>query len=213
MIESRCMDTEEAKRSVAAFMRRCYERGLTTSTGGNISQRVGSVMVITPSGKDKSSLTEDDIALVDIATGENLTPDKKLSIETEMHRMIYIRRPDVSAVCHSHPTYSCLFSSSDEEINTSLIAESFYLLDKVKKVEYARMGTPLLAEKVSDTVARGYNALLLEKHGALAVGKSVINAFDRLECLEQAAKLTLLSHIIRTENLTDEQKKEIALMR
>ncbi len=194
-------------------MRRCYERGLTTSTGGNISQRVGSVMVITPSGKDKSSLTEDDIALVDIATGENLTPDKKLSIETEMHRMIYIRRPDVSAVCHSHPTYSCLFSSSDEEINTSLIAESFYLLDKVKKVEYARMGTPLLAEKVSDTVARGYNALLLEKHGALAVGKSVINAFDRLECLEQAAKLTLLSHIIRTENLTDEQKKEIALMR
>ena len=207
------MDTEEAKRSVAAFMRRSYERGLTTSTGGNISARVGSVMVITPSGKDKSSLTSDDIALVDIPTGENLTPDKKLSIETEMHRMIYIRRPDVNAVCHSHPTYSCLFSASNEEINTSLIAESFYLLDKVKKVEYARMGTPLLAEKVSDTVAMGYNAVLLEKHGALAVGKSVINAFDRLECLEQAAKLTVLSHIVKTENLTDEQKKEIALMR
>ena len=207
------MDIEEAKRDVALFMRRCYERGLTTTTGGNISARVGEKMVITPSGHDKYTLSEADIAVVDIATGENLTPEKKLSIETEMHRMIYLRRPDVMSVVHSHPTFSCLFSASEEEINTSLIAESYYLLDRVIKVPYARMGTVELAEKVSSSVASGHNAVLLEKHGALAVGKSVINAFDRLECLEQAARLTCLSHIVETRSLTGEQKKEIALMR
>lgn len=207
------MNIEEAKAAVAAAMRRTYERGLTTTTGGNISARSGSVMVITPSGLDKDRLNPGDIALVDIETGSNLTPEKKLSIETEMHRMIYLKRDDVMAVCHSHPTFSCLFSASEEEIDTSLIAETCFLLDRVRKVEYARMGTVLLAEKVSDAVAEGANAVLLENHGALAVGKSLINAFDRLECLEQAAKLTLMSHIVKTKGLTDEEKKELALMR
>ena len=207
------MELKEAKRSVAAFMRRAYERGLTTTSGGNISARVGEKMVITPSGTDKSSLTEENIAVVDIETGRNLTPEKKLSIETEMHRLIYLRRSDVGAVCHSHPVFCCLFSASEEKIDTSIIAESWYLLDEVKKVEYERMGTVELAEKVSAEIASGFNAVLLEKHGALAVGRDVTLAYDRLECLEQAAKLTFLSHTVRTEDLTDEQKKAIALMR
>ena len=207
------MDYSDAKRDVAVFMKRCYERGLTTSTGGNISIRVKDKMLITPSGKDKASLREEDIALVDIETGENLTPEKKLSIETEMHRLIYLKRNDVMSVCHSHPTFSCLFSASDEEVDTALIAESWYLLDKVEKVGYERMGTKALAEAISDKIASGLNAVLLEKHGALAVGSTALNAFDRLECLEQACKLTFLSHIVKAENLTQEQKKEIALMR
>ena len=207
------MIMEEAKRDVALFMARSYQRGLTTTTGGNISARFGGLMLITPSGKDKSSLKEEDIAVVDIQSGENLTPEKKLSIETDMHRLIYLKRDDVYSVVHSHPTYSCLFSCSEEEVNTSLIAESWYLLDKVVRIEYRRMGTIDLAEIVSAKVAKGSNAVLLAQHGALCVGKSVTNAFDRLECLEQACKLTLLSHIVKTENLTEEQKNEIALMR
>ena len=66
------MTKEEAKSSIAYFMHRAYERGLTTSTGGNISMRFGDVMLITPSGKDKNSRTCEDIAEVDLSTGENL---------------------------------------------------------------------------------------------------------------------------------------------
>lgn len=188
-------------------------RGLTTSTGGNLSMRVRNTMLITPSGLDKSSLRAEDIAEVDIETGENLTPGKKLSIETEMHRMIYLKRPDAVSVAHSHPTYSCLFSASDEEIDTTLIAESWYLLDRVVKVPYALMGTKELAEKVSYYASMGHNALLLENHGALAVGKSVINAFDRLECMEQAAKLTVLSRLVKTKGMDEEERERVAAMR
>ena len=59
-------------------------------------------------------------------------------------------------------------------------------------------------QKVSEAVAYGGNAVLLEKHGALTVGESLTGAFDRLEVLEMTAKLTLLSHIVKTENLTEE---------
>ena len=207
------MQMKEEKELVASFMRRCYSKGLTTSTGGNLSMRVGDVMLITPSGKDKSSLTYSDIAEVDINTGENLTPEKKLSIETEMHRKILLKRPDVVSVMHSHPTFCCLFSSSSEEIDTTLIAESWYLLDKVKKVPYALMGTVELAERVSDYAKEGNNALLLENHGALVAGKSVLNAFDRLECMEQAAKLTFLSRIIRTRGIGEDGLSAISGMR
>ena len=206
------MEYKEERENIAVFMKRCYDRGLTTATGGNISMRVGSVMLITPSGKDKALLSADDIAVVQIADGLNLTPDKKLSIESDMHRRIYLKRPDAGAVVHCHPVFCCLFSASEDEIDTSLIAESWFLLDKVKKVSYALMGTDELAEAVSEAAVSN-NALLLENHGALAVGNSLLSAFDRLECLEQAAKLTYLSRAVRVRGLTGEERAEIALMR
>ena len=204
---------KEQKEQVALFMGRSYERGLTTSTGGNFSMRVGSVMLITPSGLDKSSLKAEDIAEVDIETGKNLTPDKKLSIETEMHRLIYKKRPDCISVMHSHPTFCCLYSASNESIDTTLIAESWYLLDRVVKIPYALMGTKELAERVSDYAGRGGNAFLLENHGALCIGKSPLNAFDRLECLEQAAKLSALSHLVKADGIDEKERNRIADMR
>ncbi len=173
-------------------MKRVYDCGLTTSTGGNISARSDDVMLITPSGLDKASLTASDIAEVDIKTGKNLTPDLKLSIESHMHRMIYLKREDIGAVVHCHPVFSCLFSASEEKIRTDLIAESYYLLKTVEKIPYALMGTSALAEAVSEHM-RTFDAALLENHGAIAVGKTLLNAFDRIECLEQAAKMTVFS--------------------
>ena len=206
------MIDKELCASVAYFMKRSYDRGLTTSTGGNISCRDGSIMLITHSGKDKASLSADDIAAVDIETGRNLTPDKKLSIETGMHRSIYLARPDACAVVHSHPVFCCLYSALDEEIDTALIAESWYLLDRCVKVPYQRMGSEELASAVAE-YSRTHDAMLLENHGAIAVGKSLLNAFDRLECLEQSAKLTWLSRDMKRNDLDPGRRAGIAEMR
>lgn len=207
------MTKEEAKSSIAYFMHRAYERGLTTSTGGNISMRFGDVMLITPSGKDKNSLTCEDIAEVDLSTGENLTPEFKLSIETEMHRSVYLERADVNSVVHSHPTCCCLFSASEEKIDISLIAESWYLFGgRVDKAPYRLMGTKALADVVAEYV-KNNDALLLEKHGALAVGKTLLQAFDRIECLEQAAKMTYMAKTIKTVGLSAEEKHGIDCMK
>ena len=42
-----------AKEEICRIMRRTYECGLTTSLGGNISMRLGSLMLITPSSLGK----------------------------------------------------------------------------------------------------------------------------------------------------------------
>ncbi len=206
-------ERKRAEKEIADTMRRVYERGLTTSLGGNISMRLGSVMLITPSSLDKASLGDEDIANVDIESGKNLTPGLKLSIESEMHRLIYLKRPTCKAVIHAHPVFSSLFSASEEEIRTDIIAESYYQLGRVVKTSYAIMGSRELAEKVSDD-ASSCCAVLLERHGALTVSdKSLLEALERLECLENAARMSLLSRDMKLNCLSENEKYELDLLR
>ena len=206
-------ERKRAEKEIVDTMRRVYERGLTTSLGGNISMRLGSVMLITPSSLDKASLGEDDIAKVDIESGRNLTPCLKLSIESEMHRLIYLKRPTCKAVIHAHPVFSSLFSASEEEIRTDIIAESYYQLGRVVKTPYAIMGSRELAEKVSDD-ASSCCAVLLERHGVLTVSdKSLLEALERLECLENAARMSLLSRDMKLNCLSENEKYELDLLR
>lgn len=206
-------ERKRAEKEIADTMRRVYERGLTTSLGGNISMRLGSVMLITPSSLDKASLGDEDIANVDIESGKNLTPGLKLSIESEMHRLIYLKRPTCKAVIHAHPVFSSLFSASEEKIRTDIIAESYYQLGRVVKTSYAIMGSRELAEKVSDD-ASSCCAVLLERHGALTVSdKSLLEALERLECLENAARMSLLSRDMKLNCLSENEKYELDLLR
>ena len=129
-----------------------------------------------------------------------------------MHRQIYLKT-NALAVVHSHPNFASLFSALDEKINTHLIAETYYLLDEVIKVPYELMGTKELAEKVS-TYAKDHVALLLENHGALTTGKTLLSAFDRMEVLEQSAKLTYLSKCFsNTNDISGDRLLAIAAMR
>ena len=179
-------------------MARLYDRGLTTAGGGNVSAREGDVMYITPSGGDKSCIPPSMIAAVDIESGAvdiesgaNMTPHLRLSIEAEMHRAVYLAYDDVRAVVHSHPLYASMFSALEESIDTHFIAESYYLLGKVVKAPYALMGTAELAENVCRAL-EGCKALLLENHGALTTGGSLLQAFERMEVLENAARMTYM---------------------
>lgn len=202
-----------AKKEVADIMARCYARCLTTATGGNVSMRFGSVMLITPSSLDKASLTPDKIAEVDLATGENLTPALRLSIESGMHRSIYLAHGEVNAVVHAHPTFASFFSASTRAINTRLIAESYYLLGKeVKVAPYALMGSGELATIIAREIGTD-SAILLSHHGALCVGKTLLSAFDRMEVLEQSAKMTFLSRSVEATDLDNEQCAVIAAMK
>jgi len=53
------------------------------------------------------------------------------------------------------------------------------------------MGSPELAEVTAENSAES-DVLLLENHGILTTGKTLLSAFDKLEVLENAAKMTLI---------------------
>ena len=138
-------------RRLPRFMRRLYNHGLTTTSGGNISLRISDDLIaITPSATDKGSMKWKEVGLMTLK-GENLTPDLKPSIESEMHLSIY-KKKDVKAIVHAHPVFATAFTAMKSKINTSLTAEACAILGEPVFVPYALMGTKELAQIVADKI-------------------------------------------------------------
>jgi L-fuculose-phosphate aldolase len=192
------METKEKYKSerkeVARFMRRLYKHGLTTTSGGNISLRLSDKLIlITPSATDKGRMKWKEVGIVGIS-GENHTPHLKPSIETAMHLAIYKKKKDVLAIVHAHPVFASLFTAIKAKINTRLTAEAKAILGNPLFVKYAVMGSSALAE-VAAVNAMKSDILLLENHGILTTGANLLQAFDKIEVLENAAKMTLMTEM------------------
>jgi L-fuculose-phosphate aldolase len=196
------------RKEVARFMRRLYKQGLTTTSGGNISLRISdNLIAITPSATDKGSMKWEEVGLLTM-NGENLTPDLKPSIESAMHLSIY-RRKNIKAIVHAHPTFATAFTAMKNRININLTAEATAILREPVSVPYALMGTKKLADLVSEYVDKS-EILLLENHGILTTGKTLLQAFDKIEVLENAARMTLIVEFAgKKKSLSKEKIKEI----
>jgi L-fuculose-phosphate aldolase len=188
----------DQKQAVADCMNRLYRQGLTTTSGGNISLRVSDEMILlTPSATDKGNMTAKQIAEIGM-DGTNHTPELKPSGETSIHLKIYQRRPDVLAIVHAHPPMASVFTTLDKKLNVRLISESYAILGEPTVAPYALTGTPELAANVAGSLSGTTSCVLMKNHGALTVGKTLLEAFDRMEVLENAAKINIFAHQLGT---------------
>lgn len=189
-------------------MMRLYSRGLTTASGGNVSQRVVDGMVITPSQTDKGKMEARQIGFVDL-DGKPESNDFRVSMENKMHATIYQARPDIDAIVHAHPVFATSFAINGQEIRTDLAGESRAVLGIPAFASYALMGTEALAEKVAKAALKS-KVILMENHGIIALGKTLFEAYDRMEVLEAAAKMTLITNLLGRQNpLSADQLHEI----
>jgi L-fuculose-phosphate aldolase len=199
------------RKEVARFMRRLYDHGLTTTSGGNISMRISdNLIVITPSATDKGRMRWPEVAIMTMK-GENLTPDLRPSMESGMHISIY-KRKDVRAIVHAHPTFATAFTAMRRSIDKSLTAEACAILGEPLFVPYALMGTGKLAGIVSKSIEKS-DILLLENHGILTTGNTLLQAFDKIEVLENAARMTVIVEVMgKRKSLTKKRITEIEKM-
>jgi L-fuculose-phosphate aldolase len=182
---------KKERKEVAMFMRRLYRQGLTTTSGGNISLKISDeIIVITPSATDKGRMRWKEVGIMTLL-GENLTPELKPSIENEMHLSIYRKKKEISAIVHAHPLFASAFTAMKCNINTCLTAEAKAICGDPCFVPYALMGTRELASAASESILKS-DILLLENHGILVTGSSLLQAFDKLEVLENAARMTMI---------------------
>jgi L-fuculose-phosphate aldolase len=200
---------KKERKEVARFMRRLYRHGLTTTSGGNISLRISDdIVAITPSATDKGRMRWKEVGILNIL-GENLTPDLKPSIESGMHLAIYKRKPEIKAIVHAHPVCASAFTAMKTPIETNLTAEACAILGTPVIVPYALMGTADLANNAADYIEKS-DILLLENHGILTIGKNLLQAFDKTEVLENAARMTLIVTLAKKKSpLTKSRTFEI----
>lgn len=194
---------------VAETMRRLYDRRLTTVSGGNVSMRNAEGYVfITASQSDKSCIDMRKVIVLS-PDGENLTPKLKPSMETQMHLNIYKSRPDVLAIVHSHPVYASTFAVAGMAVDSAITGEARYMLGNVGLVEYHLMGSSRLADACAKVMSTT-NAAIMVKHGAITVGKTLFEAFDRMEVLENTAHINLNLQTLNCQSrLSEEEVAEI----
>jgi L-fuculose-phosphate aldolase len=170
-------------------------RGLIAGQDGNVSVRVGDDrLLVTPAGFRKGELTADDLCEV-ARDGTWLAGAHPPSSELGLHLAWYAARPDVHAVVHAHPPVATGFAAAGQAIADDVLPEVIVALGPVPVVPYAEPGTRALGEAVRPFCAR-HDALLLANHGAVTAGPTLRLAHDRMEHLEQAARILLAARLL-----------------
>lgn len=166
--------------------------GLVVATEGNISARLGSDrLLITPSGVSKGFLQPNDLVVTDL---QGKAIKGVPSSEFRLHVEIYAQRPDCQAVVHAHPPHATAWSIVSAQL-PCLSVESAAVLGEVALVPFAMPGTDEVAETIRPLMAR-HKTFLLSHHGAVALGKSPIDALFRMETLERTAQIaTICKHL------------------
>jgi L-fuculose-phosphate aldolase len=174
---------------MALCCRQLAARGLIAGRDGNLSVRLapGRVLV-TPSGLIKALVTAADMVEVDLAGNPRRRGSRKPTSELELHLRILRHRPDVQAVVHAHPPTATGFAVAGEAIPGNLLPELIFVVGPVPLVPFGMPGTPELGDRVVPYLA-GHDALLLANHGAVTMGKTLDEAWIRMESLEHAARI------------------------
>ena len=162
---------------------------LTHGTAGNVSARDGDRVAITPSGVAYGSLSADDVVLLGLA-GEVVAGALEPSSERAVHLEIYRARPDVGAVVHTHSTAATAAAAIGEPIPPFLIEAAVILGGAVPVAPFRMTGTPELGVEAARALGAG-SAVLLESHGAVAVGRDLEQALALAIALEEVAKVYL----------------------
>ncbi len=183
-------------RRMALCCRQLAAHGLIAGRDGNLSVRFAANRVlVTPSGYIKSLVSARDMVEVDLSGKPRRAGPRKPTSELDLHLRILRHRPDVQAVVHAHPPMATAFAVAGEEIPGNLLPELIFVVGPVPLVPYGTPGTPELGDRVMPYL-KGHDALLLAHHGAVTMGKTLDEAWIRMESLEHCARIILAARMI-----------------
>ena len=170
--------------------RRLHARDLIGAGEGNVSCRLGpDRFLVTPSGARKGDLRPADLVVVD-GRGEPVGGGPRPSTELRMHLAAYAARADAGAAVHAHPITAVALTVAGAPPPDDLVPEAAVTLGPIAVARFAVPGT----EEVPASLAplwSGHDVFLLERHGALALGRTAAEALDRIETLERVARIAL----------------------
>ena len=165
---------------------------MIAATDGNVSARWGeSYLITTPSGLFKGLIEPQDLVVTDMSgrmveAGLRPAPTLRPSAELRMHLEAYRQRPDIRAVVHAHPPITTALTVAGVSLSACVLPETLVTLGTILTTEYA---TPTSAQGpvIIRELIRDHDALVLDRHGALTVGGSPMDAYKKMEKVENTA--------------------------
>lgn len=181
---------KELRAQLCDFTHRAYRQRLMISTAGSMSARLDAThFVTTPRRRDRLELTAESLVRV---TRDGCEEGKRASRTSRLHGLIYATNPEVGVVINAQPMCASAFCMTDAEFSSRTIPESYLVLGDAPKVPFACVvnDAEALAARMS---LKKCPVLLIENEGALIVGRTLLEAFDRLEVLEATAEALQLA--------------------
>lgn len=199
--------SKEAIRQVLLVAKRLDEKGILNAIEGNISVREGDLVYITPSGRNKAFLQEDQIAVLTM-DGEQVGGSCKASSEYKLHLHAYTCREDIGGIVHAHAPYLTAHALCGQPVRSDAYPEMIVVYGSIEVAAYGRPGTDDIYREVGPLLEKE-DVILLENHGAMAVGKTVIDAMNAMEAAEASARILTLAKQVGTPKVLPAEEREI----
>ena len=148
--------------------------GLVSGTSGNVSAREGDLVLITPSALPYESMTDDDLVTLSL-DGAVVAGTRAPSSERRVHLAVYGARPDARSLVHTHSDHATAWSHLGEPLGEVLTAP------------HAPSGSYEIAAAAVEALG-DRDAVLMGRHGVLALGESPAAALELAVAVEQRAR-------------------------
>ncbi len=185
------LNPRSTKRQMVRICHLLAEKDYVSAMDGNVSCRLpDGRFLATPTMVHKGFVAEEDLIVVG-ADGKKVEgpDDRNPTSEIFMHLAVYERRPDVHAVVHAHPPTAVAFTLAGETLARCVLPEVVLTLGQIPTAPYRTAGSHELAHVVGELIT-GYDAILLERHGAICAGRDLVDAFGKMEKVEHTAIIT-----------------------
>ncbi len=170
---------------ISKFGKKLVHYGFVYSHFGNISVRLGNKLLITRTGCMLDEITKNKLITLDIRNP--CDSDMLSSIETIVHRQIYLNT-EAQAVIHIHSIFAVIESiiTRTKEI-IPITHEDRYFLDKIPIIT-GKSGSGELAKNVAGALKK-YKGIIIKKHGSIAIGKTLEEAYVHICSIEHSCKI------------------------
>jgi L-fuculose-phosphate aldolase len=164
---------------------RMLEQSDIIDYNGHASIRLGADRLLINVGScQRSQLTVADICTIDME-GNVIEGNGKPPLEFHLHAGVYRARPDVKAVVHAHPKWSTFLTMTGHAYQPVYAQGSLVwpmpVLDSPNSINNKAM-----ADRLAATLA-DRPAAMMKAHGAVTVGKTIMEAFVLANYLEENA--------------------------
>lgn len=159
--------------------------GLNRGSAGNVSARFEEGLLITPSGIPAARLSPP--LMVEIDERGDFHGEAAPSSEWRFHRDIYLHRPDVGAVVHTHAPFCTALACQRRGIPAFHYMIAVAGGKNIRCAEYATFGSQELSDAALAALD-GRRACLLANHGMIATGPTLDAALKLTVEVEELAE-------------------------
>jgi L-fuculose-phosphate aldolase len=181
----------DARYEVWFHARRMWEAGLVAGSAGNVSQRIADepdLIAITPTSIAYDDMSAQQIAVVDLRSGETVESKEAPSYELPMHRVIYAKMPQVAAIMHTHSPFVTTLSVLRRPLPPVIDEMVVHFGGTIEVADYAFTGT----DEVGENAVRALGdrtAALLANHGNVCVARDLPRALHTAIVMEAGARV------------------------